>query len=465
MRSLAPCLTLATLIILSACSPSGEKPDPRTVWTTADTARVNAVLEPLIAAHEFMGAVAFVRDGKVVYSRGAGMADVAASRAFTPATPADGGSLAKTLTAAAVWTLVQEGRIAIDAPVTTYVPEYPYAGTTVRHLIAHTNGLPPYYESFDSFFGPNEVRTTAGLLAVVGRKMPKPRFAPGTRFEYSNLGFDTAALVVERVTGQSIGAFFRSRFFTPLAMDAAFARPGRFADFPGQRTRGYRWGSTGWENADVYDNEAFIGGSNVYFSVLDLARWAGANARGTAIPHAVEVLGSPRPVIDGHSSPINGLSWYCDDSGTRCHYTGANNAFHSLVYWDRERADGVAMISNSSPSPWTLVTFQRDLVATLEGRTPSSSPRPAFMQVHKDERAVVTGRYAATGVGTLTVTRSSEGLRLRIGSGLEFDVFQVAPDEFYVPGPDYFVGFSGSAEERQMHVRSMFVDSVGPRLQ
>ncbi len=285
---------LAPLMVLSACARIGERPDARTGWTAIDSTRVDALLAPLIAEHAFMGAVAFVRDGQVVYARGAGKADVAAGLDFTPSTPADGGSLAKTLTAAAVWTLVHEGRIAIDTPVTAYVREYPYAGTTVRQLITHTNGLPPSYEAFDPYFGPHELRTTVALLTTVRRAMPRPRFTPGTRFEYSNLGFDAAALVVERVTGQPIARYFQERFFAPLGMNASFARPGRLADFPRPRTLGYRWADTAWVVADVFDNEAFVGGSNVYFSALDLARWVGAHATGTALPPAIRARSASR---------------------------------------------------------------------------------------------------------------------------------------------------------------------------
>jgi CubicO group peptidase (beta-lactamase class C family) len=459
---------VVSLVLLAVGACGGAVPEAESgaerAWTSADSARVDAILAPLVAAHEFMGAVAFVRDGELVHAQGAGMADVAAGRAFTPATPADGGSLAKTLTAAAVWTLVHEGRIAIDTPVTTYVREYPHAATTVRHLLAHTNGLTPYYEAFDPHFGPSAVRTTEGLLAVERRTMPQPRFAPGTRFEYSNLGFDAAALVVERVTGRPIAAFFRDRFFAPLGMDSAFARPGRLADFPGPRTLGHRWADTAWVVADVFDNEAFIGGSNVYFSALDLARWAGAHATGRALPPAVRTLGEPRPLIDGQPSPINGLSWHCDGSGERCQYTGDVNAFHSLGYWDRARGDAVVMVSNSSLAPWTLITLQRDLVAALEGREPGRAPRPAFVRVRARERAALVGRYAAADGDTISVSGSSDGLRLRVGDGLEFDLFHIAPETFYVPGLDYFLGFGGEGDARRMHVRSMFADFVALRV-
>jgi CubicO group peptidase (beta-lactamase class C family) len=452
---------LASSAVLSSSACAGATPPPP--WTAADSARVEAILAPLVAAHEFMGAVAFVRDGRLVHAQGAGLADVAAGRAFTPATPADGGSLAKTLTAAAVWTLVHEGRLATDTPVVAYLSDYPHAATTVRHLIAHTNGLTPYYEAFDPYFGPSEVRTTAALLAVERRTMPAPRFAPGSRFEYSNLGFDAAALVVERVTGQPIATFFRERFFTPFGMDSAFARPGRLADFPSGRTLGHRWADTAWVVRDVFDNEGFIGGSNVYFSALDLARWAAAHATGSALPQAVRDLGDPRPLIDGKPSPINGLSWHCDGSGERCQYTGDVNAFHSLVYWDRRRGDAVVMVSNSSLSPWTLITLQRDLVAALEGREPDRAPRPAFVRIGERDLAGLIGRYAAAGGDTISVSGWRDGLRLRVGGGLEYDLFHVSPETFYVPGFDAFVGFTGEGDARRMHVRSMFADFAALR--
>lgn len=453
---------LLPLIVLSACT--GERRDAVLRWTSADSVRGDAILAPLIAGHEFMGAVALVRSGKVVYARGAGKANVAAGADLTPTTPADGGSLTKTPTAAAVCTLVHEGRIAIDTPVTAYVAVYPYERTTVRQLISQTNGLPPAYEVFDPYFGPESLRTTAALLTTVRRAMPQPLFPPGTRFEFSNLGFDAAALVVERVTGQPIGHYFRVRFLAPLGMDASFARPGRLADFPQPRTMGYRWADSVWAVVDVLDNEAFIGGSNVYFSTLDLARWAAAHATGSALPAAIRTLGEPRPVIDGQPSSINGLSWYCDAPTVRCYYTGAINAFHSLAYWDRSRGDAVAMISNSDLAPWTLITLQRDLVDALAGREPARTPRPTFVAFEDGRRSVWVGRYAAPPGDTITVVDSREGLRVRHAAGLEFDAFHVTPDLFYVPGLDHVVGLRRDGDVIRMHVRSMFVDFVAPRL-
>lgn len=428
-------------------------------------ARIDAVVEPLVAAHEFSGAVAVSREGLIIYERGFGMANHEAGTPFTPETPADGGSLAKTLTAAGIFLLAYEGRIDPDAPVRRYLREYPFDGTTVRHLISHSNGLPPYYEYWDAFFAPGEVRTTQEMLDIVARELPAPAFAPGSRFEYSNFGFDVAALVIERVTGQTIERFFEQRFFSRLGMESSFARPARFADWPGVRTMGYRWQDGEWRVVDVYDGEAFIGASNVYFSAADLARWAGAQVRGPAIAPGAFAAGQQRPAIDGRPSPITGLSWYCNAAGSRCYYTGSLNAFHSLAYWDQERIEGIALVSNSSLPPWTAITLQRNLVAAVAGRPVAEDPPVEFLRMDPAARASLAGTWHADDGNAITLTADTGGLQVQVGSGLRFDAFQVSDEVFYVPGLDYWMAFSGTDVPSSMHVRSMSVDFRAQRRQ
>lgn len=426
--------------------------------------RTDALIAPLVAANEFSGAVVLTRRGEVVYQRGFGIANHAAGAAFTPDTPADGASLAKTFTAAGLWWLVHEGRIEIDAPVTRYLPDFPHAQTTVRQLIAHSNGLPPYYEFFDPYLAKDEVRTTQALLRVVAQRAPAPSFPPGSRFEYSNLGFDAAGLLIERASGLGYEAFMRERFFGRLGMRSSFARPARFADWKGVRTQGYRWRDGAWKLFDVFDMEAFLGASNLYFSAADLSRWANANAAGTAVPAPVFALGQQRSVVGGHRSPITGLSWYCDDAGVRCYYTGSLNAFHGFVYWDRERNESVVFVSNSSLPPWSAINLQRSLVSALSDRPTGTEVSPGFQRFDKRTRAEVAGEYFAEGLGRVLISSGAEHLRMQVGAGLEFDVFQVSRDVFYVPGPDYWIAFSGGPRPDAMHVRSMFVDTVARRV-
>lgn len=429
-------------------------------------ARVDVLVAPLVESKEFGGAIVMMRGGRVVYERGFGMANRVAGLPFRPDTPADGGSMAKTFTAAAVSWLATEGRIDLDAPASRYLPEYPHAQTTVRHLITHTNGLPPYYEFFDTYFAPGEIRTTSALLQVTATRAPRPSFEPGSRFEYSNLGFDAAALVIERVTGQPYERFLKERFFDRLGMRSSFPRPARLADWNGVRTIGYRWQNEAWQVWDVFDSEAFLGASNLYFSAFDLGRWASANAAGAGVPPAVFEAGQRHPQIGSKPSPITSLSWYCDDSKDRCHYTGTLNAFHSFAYWDRRRDEAVAFVTNSAVPPWKVITLQRALVAVLARHLPATGQAESFVRFNRATRSAIVGTYRAGGFGdvTLSLANEGDGLRIRVGAGLEFAVFPASGDVFYVPGLDFWLAFAGGTPPTSLHVRSMYVDSVLSRV-
>lgn len=267
--------------------------------------RVDAILAPLVEAHEFSGAVVLLRGGEVVYQRGFGSANHDARIPFTPETASDGGSLAKTLTAAGIWWLAQEGRIKLDAPATDYVPGYPHAATTVRQLIAHSNGLPWDYATFDPHFAPDQPRTTEAMLD-----------------------------------------------------------------------------------------------------------------------------------------------------------TGDLNAFYSFVYWDRARNESVAYVSNSTLPPWRRAVLARELIDALSGTPARISAPVTFERFTRETQGVVAGTYLAANFGPLTISKASQGLRMRVADGLEYDLFQVTREVFYAPGLDYWLAFRGGSPPAVLHLRSLFVDTV-----
>lgn len=471
IRRLAPPLFVATLLALGCRAPDAAPRDRVATDASAGAPldaprvarRLDTLVAPLVEARILSGAIILSRDGAVVAEAAYGVADHHTGTAFTSDTPADGGSLAKTFTAAALQWLVVEGAVDIDAPVTRYLPAYPHAGVTVAQLLSHSNGLPPYYEAFKPHFGPDEVWTTDGLLAVVRRVAPAPAFTPGTRFEYSNLGYDAAARVIEVVTGRSYEQVLRERFLDRLGMRTTFARPARFADWPGARTLGHRWADTAYETVDVWDNEGFLGASNLYFPARDLARWANAWAQDSAVPAAVAERGRARPRIAGEPSAINGLSWYCDADDVRCYYTGVYNAFHSFVYWDRARRESVVLVTNSSVPAWPWITLQRALVALLRGDADLEAPALASALASAPADAPPPGRYRDAS-GRITELRADgEHVIVREACGLEYRGFPVGDGVVYVPGTDDFYAMTSGADPTAagastLRRRSMFRD-------
>ncbi|MFD7812203.1 serine hydrolase domain-containing protein [Streptomyces sp. NPDC059785] len=249
----AATVALVSAALLTAIPPARVVPS----GPVPDTARHR--LAELVTADGFPAALAAVRgrDGRTGQLT-AGVQDL---RRGTPV-PADGqvraGSNTKTFTAVVVLQLAGEGRVRLDAPVEDYLPR-PVRGrgidgrrVTVRQVLQHTSGLPDYVDELDDYFTiRNRSYTPKDLLALA---LARPaRFAPGTRWEYSNTNYLLAGLLIEHVTGRSA-----TDEITRRVVDRAGLRHTYFPA-PGERTirgahpRGYHASKAGTPLRDLTD--------------------------------------------------------------------------------------------------------------------------------------------------------------------------------------------------------------------
>jgi len=171
-------------------------------------------------------AVAVIDSDRVVYSEGFGFADKEAKRRVGDSTTFMIGSITKLFTATAIMQLVEQGRIALDSPITNYLPEFTVKTRfvarpiTIRDLLTHESGLPsdipngaaigqlPCAEA-DTLY-----RTVPALLSNDYAANP-----PRTEFSYSNLGFSLLGIIIERVSGRSYSQYIQDSIFTRLNMD------------------------------------------------------------------------------------------------------------------------------------------------------------------------------------------------------------------------------------------------------
>jgi len=166
-------------------------------------------------------AVGVATDGKAVLAKAYGMADLEHDVKNTPDTIFEAGSVSKQFTAAAMLLLAREGKLSLDDPVKKYVPELPQYETplTIRHMLNHTSGLRDWgsVAAISGWPRTTRVHTHAHVLDIVSRQKSL-NFPSGTRWSYSNTGFNLAAVIVSRVSGMSFPDFTRTRIFEPLGM-------------------------------------------------------------------------------------------------------------------------------------------------------------------------------------------------------------------------------------------------------
>src|SRR5262249_8509170 len=174
------------------------------------------------------------RNGEPVLKQGYGFSNVELQVAVKPETIFQSGSVGKQFTATAVMMLVEEGKVALEDPLTKYFPSAPatWKKVTVRQLLSHTGGFTDYPKTFDF----RKDYTEEDVLKIVeGIPLAYP---PGTKWSYANLGYATLGILIHKVTGKFYGDFLQDRIFRPLDMNTT--RIISEADIIPNRAAGYR---------------------------------------------------------------------------------------------------------------------------------------------------------------------------------------------------------------------------------
>lgn len=214
------------------------------------------------------------QNGTPMYTRGYGMANLEYDLAISPASVFHLASVSKQFTALAVLLLARDGKLSLDDDVRRYIPELPEYGhrITLRHLLTHTSGLRDQWALIGLARGrfEEDLITEGDVLDVVTRQRAV-NFAPGAEWLYSNTGYTLAAVIVRRVSGQSLHDFADARIFAPLGM-----RHTHFHDdhamIVKNRTSAYTPGTGGaWKvSVPLYDT---YGATSLFSTVSDLLTW------------------------------------------------------------------------------------------------------------------------------------------------------------------------------------------------
>jgi D-alanyl-D-alanine carboxypeptidase len=262
---------IAALRVRPEPKPPGVAPTPR----LDDAALVKATAAQMaLLGDNFSGAVLVTRGDKVVFSAAQGLADREHNLPNTLQTRFRVGSMDKMFTGTAVMQLVQAGKLDLQAPLATYLNDYPNADlarkVTLQHLLTHTGGTGDIFEpEYDA--KRDQVRTLKDYVDLFGARGLE--FEPGAKWEYSNYGFILLGRVIETVSGQSYYDYVQDHIFKPAGMAASGFEPESVA-VP-DRPVAYLKGSAAYEPADDLPWRGTSAGGG-YSTVGDFQRFATA---------------------------------------------------------------------------------------------------------------------------------------------------------------------------------------------
>jgi D-alanyl-D-alanine-carboxypeptidase/D-alanyl-D-alanine-endopeptidase len=263
---------LAGLVVVAAIVTT---PRPAAAQDAATLADIDRVMEHYRLDAHIPGMVwGVVKDGRLVHVKGAGVQDTAAKRPVTPDTLFRIASMTKAFTALSILKLRDVGKLALDAPAETYVPELrgwkrpteDSPAIRVRELITHTAGLVT-----DDPWGDRQTPLPEDAFTRLlkdGVPFTRPT---ATAMEYSNLGYALLGRIVANVSGQPYKDFVQRTLFTPLGMTATGydveAAPAE------RRALGYRWEDGAWTLEPTMAHGAFGAMGGIQTSATDYAKW------------------------------------------------------------------------------------------------------------------------------------------------------------------------------------------------
>ena len=417
---------------------------PRAAYSQLSQASFNLFVEQQLEAFGVPGvAVGVIKNGEVLLAKGYGLADVAAGRTVTAQTQFAIGSATKSFTAAAVAALVDQGKVALDEPVRTYLPAFALADAyaasqlTVRDLLRHNSGLPRHDLAW--YGHAVDRRTLVQRLAEL-----EPTEPLGKRFQYQNLMYVTAGQLVEVVSGQSWEDFTRAHILEPLGMDET-----NFSVVDMARDADHARPYTDGEPMALRNLDAAGPAGSINSTVDDMLRYlrfhlGDARADGLRVLSAriLEELHSPqqlvpgsfaqRLLIDDNGLPMAyGLGWFIANHRGRLllEHGGNIDGFSALVSMLPDEETGIVVLTNANGSalPYVLRNRLYDELLELEVKDWShraltalknaADNRPEPPRPLPDTRpslplVAYAGTYAHPGYGEIEVRSGSDSLYL-----------------------------------------------------
>ena len=368
-------------------------------------------------------AVAAMRDGKILYQRGYGMADLDHNVPITAETVFHVASMSKQFTAAAIVMLAQERKLSLDDEVRKYVPELPDFGApvTLRQLVYHTSGLRDQWEllGLAGWRYSLDLITDDDVLSIMSRQKDL-NFPPGSKHMYSNTGYTLLAQVVKRASGQSFREFTTSRIFQPLGM-----RNTHFRDDHAEIVKNMAYGYVPAKDTFRISITNFdtVGATSLLTTIEDLALWD-ENFYNPRVggPEMIRQMLERGKLSDGEQLDYAfGLVIGKHRGLATVDHAGGDAGYRSdMIRFPDQHFTAVCLCNraDSNPSELTLQVAEIYLAKEMTAADKVGAGSGKTVQLAPEKLAAKVGTYIkAEGGQTLSITLKDDKLHITPGAG------------------------------------------------
>lgn len=323
---------------------------------------------------KFNGSALVAEEGKIVYSKGIGMANMEWEIENMADTKHRLGSITKQFTAMLVLQLAAEGKLDLQAPISDYLPDYPNEQDlkiTTHHLLTHTSGI-PNYTAFPGFFKDQsrDPYTPEEFVKLFSDK--ELDFAPGEKFNYSNSGYFLLGVIIEKVSGNTYEDMLQENIFTPLNMnDSGYEHHDEILK---NRATGYEKQVNEYINSRYIDMSIPYAAGSLYSTVEDLYLWDQALYTNKLLSKEYMELYF-KPYVSAFGSAHYAYGWAVGkdvigtstDSIYTISHGGGINGFNTIISRSPTDRSLVVLLNNTGGAPLNQMT--RSIRGILKGKT------------------------------------------------------------------------------------------------
>lgn len=362
-------------------------------------ARLNAYFDTLEKHQRFMGNVAVMKEGNIVYARSIGYRDVAANARADVNTKYRIGSINKTFTAVLIMMAVEEKKLRLETTLDTFYPSIPQAANiTIAHLLSHRSGI--WNVTDDSLYlqWHTQKQSEAQLLErMIARS---PLFAPGSKAAYSNSNYILLTRILEKIYQQPYAQLLQAKIIKPLGLKHTHAG-GRINPVANE-AYSYRY-ADGWVKEEETDSSIPLGAGAMVSTPTDILTFAHALFNGKLI--SAESLEQMKKVQDNFGRGLFIIPFY----NKRAYgHTGGIDGFNAVFAYFPEEKIGYALTGNG-----TRMEINQISITVLSWVFQRPFTLPSFKQIDIPiaEMERYTGSYKSQQLPLkITVTRKGNTL-------------------------------------------------------
>jgi CubicO group peptidase (beta-lactamase class C family) len=471
-KNLSAFTLLLLLLVLALIPVCAQAPDV--------AATIDRYLTARSELGRFNGAVLVAQEGRIIFRKGFGFADVEQRLPYTADTRQEVASITKMFTSMAALMLRDKGKLDLGYSICSYIDNCPAAWrrVTVQNLMRHTSGIPDYEEKLE-LFSPKHVEfmikpDATDIIFADAKKLPLD-FKPGEKFNYSNTGYIVLAHIIEKVSGEDYYRFVEKNILKPAGMNSSGMMNSRKP--PTGLAAGYSGRNVDWDKflpgISVTDLglkkvprislEEPAGDAALYSTIDDLYKWSEIMDGKTKLVSekiAQEVF---TPGLDGY-----GYGWFIDGVfGKRYSHTGGLPGYVTDFTKLPEKHLTVIVFSNIESV--RLSRVRRDVIAIALGMPWDMPVSGNVAALTPDQYAKLFGNFKMADGVVMKISKEDKPnsmLAAELTGQYTAGLIPLSPTEFYMPLAEGRATFTldetGRAVKINMHYSGE--DHIGERI-